>query len=35
MQSMLPFYSDMAEQVQDVATNAYAMADLMLKARQE
>jgi hypothetical protein len=35
MQSMLPFYSDMAEQVQDVATNAYAMADLMLKAREE
>ena len=34
MQSMLPFYSDMAEHIQDVATKAYAMADLMLKARE-
>ena len=35
MQSILPFYSNRPEDIQDVANKAYAMADLMLKARQE
>jgi hypothetical protein len=35
MQSMLPFYANRPEDIQDMANKAYAMADLMLKAREE
>lgn len=36
MQSMLPLFSDRPlKEIQEVPTKAYAMADLMLKAREQ
>lgn len=34
MQTILPFYANSSGDLQDVADKAYAMADLMLKARE-
>lgn len=34
MQTILPFFANSSEDMQGVADKAYAMADLMLKARE-